>query len=1145
MESSDEDWLAEPSAPAPALAQGDGGAAAANAGDVSDEDWLDNFQSQPNDICDVLAIPPTVEGVAEVDRAVVAVARMSRQEAAANARRAKAGRRAALAPISEQAGPFVRGQQQGTNEEGSVFARAFTRCVQSRVKAFLKPASALAEEAGIAPQHFQKHLWGYGNVLHEALVARASKFVEASVKLTKDSESSSAENRVEVALYVRSRKYDETTSVVSCRWDHGPELLGHGQSLTDFEVGPTKIFVTELMHGLVLAKRVSEGSRTYLGVTGSLPCKLQAVESNKAECYLEALMRATRMPFDSLVDKEFPRQVDIACHDEHQSNSKAERGLTVQWPQRAKLELLCDAHKKAAIPTKSFELFRSLPTNCIRLSLSVRGSGMTLLRRHMRHVIKDNLEILSGVPSFSAVTYRKDMLALYLGGTTPGDRYRRHILENLFNGDWRVEGKVQYYDNGQITGGRRAVERSLYTYGVRALLPRTLRVLSRNNWTGTGRSLDDIGLVLVVHSLLKAAYFRMHSVEEDAPEPAAEANNVVPPVARPLQIVDGDVEDWVSGDGLGAGSSEVKQFLEVSSLWHLERVEHVKNSREWMRSGCMFDDLLIARKTFAPQEALILDQLRVTGSEWERKEQDKYRQTGLRSYRMLVAFDGTATQGYLSAVSTMMFELKSWKYVRQTTQAMELFIFKLLARGGSSCYQLLTVRHRTWPYKLLDILRDHNVALELEQAPDCTLDLYTLSFKQYYTGRLSSPEAISELQLVGTLADTDSASTERLHSQNQRRAKFKVWTHPTDLATMSSWFIARGLHRDRAKPPDNSVQSSGRVKVGRAWRGKLKAAMADGLGELPLVKKRRTGGGGPWRAFLHDKSHGVCFTGESLQALSIEYQNLSDAQWEHYQELGMAAAELHQEGLRSFGPRSRQCRGATALAGQAATRVVSTAAAQGALGDEAMGGQQLEKQHLEVIVAPPFVDEARRLRAQALAACREVRKKDAALRKELATVGDGLAEGTPVCCFGLTGSGRSPDLGVAARDFSAVPSPLPLLCFEAAVPPQQLDEAISNAVQMKASAWDMGHTGILHAPLPKLTCPVKRRLCHEAQRCVCTGGGHNLYWWAVNLQSAGLKAKKTFGVKAFSALLHSSDLVCCFSWSEAPPCPSCKCVELV
>ena len=108
------------------------------------------------------------------------------------------------------------------------------------------------------------------------------------------------------------------------------------------------------------------------------------------------------------------------------------------------------------------------------------------------------------------------------------------------------------------------------------------------------------------------------------------------------------------------------------------------------------------------------------------------------------------------------------------------------------------------------------------------LDPYTKCFADEYAGDLLGMDAKAELELVARFADTDTASTERVHSENQRRGKHKVWTHPPDLASTSAWFMARSVYRGQpwrkrlARGARLAIGSTGQQSRGRQGRPKAK-----------------------------------------------------------------------------------------------------------------------------------------------------------------------------------------------------------------------------------------------------------------------------------------------------------------------------------
>jgi len=243
--------------------------------------------------------------------------------------------------------------------------------------------------------------------------------------------------------------------------------------------------------------------------------------------------------------------------------------------------------------------------------------------------------------------------------------------------------------------------------------------------------------------------------------------------------------------------------------------------------------------------------------------------TGRRTHRLLLAFDGQATSEYMAKLADTMFSDNQWAHMFRKDQVLQLRIFQLGIRARATCYQLLVVRRRTWPYRLFSGLRDDAVFGELAAAPDCVLDPYTVSFKAYYSDCMGSERSKQELQIVASMADTDTASTERLHSENQRRAKHKVWTHAPDLGSMSAWYVARCSHR-QAMDLD---RHSGDPAAGQRKR-KSRRRPREPAGEEPAKKKRR-GGGGAWRAFLHVAGQGHAFTKANMETLTNEYHAVS------------------------------------------------------------------------------------------------------------------------------------------------------------------------------------------------------------------------------------------------------------------------------
>ena len=717
---------------------------------------------------------------------------------------------------------------------------------------------------------------------------------------------SEAQGRVQPvpALFIRQRKYDETNSVVSCWWGQGDFGLPAIGELFDREIGPTKIFATETQSAMVFTRPEGEGAEHWTGppavaFSWSNPATLRAVQQNTGECYTEALTRVCSQPYDEAVDLHFRRQIDVACHDAHSANFRAERMLSSLHPGTAKLSMVCDAHKAAAIPTKVFDIWKDLPSNIIRLALATKGS-ISALRRAMRQIVIENLVITGGVSTRDATQFREDMVRLFLPDDKAKNVKRRILITELFNGDWRQLGRVVHHSTGKIPCGDEGIRAAFLKWGIPSLLPRSLKVFARNNWTGSGAAIRDIGLLVSAHGLLQAAFARAFRGQPDAgPTP------VVLPAAAALgdegAPADGEaeggreepMEDWVGGQV----APEARPEQVATEDWKKLRQQHISGTRKWLQSGSICDELIIGQTIFGPYELVILKQLAVAGSEWEAREQDSQMKTGSRKLRPLVAHDDESIVELFCEIDMQLFDSSHWRNLRDRTQRAQRHLFKLASRGATAAYQLIRVRHRGWPYRLWDILRPGQTVYDLLFAPECTLDEYAANFRSHYALGAEGAAGQMELRVVGEFAHTDTSSTERIHSVNQRRMKHQVWTHRCELTTLGSWFLANCHSRQAAEyarhmSPVGSQGPSG------------SPAASSGDVAMPLVKKHK-GGGGPWRAFLHVHAKGQKLSSADFSALSARYKALSDTDKEYYNKLGSDAADVHRSGLRSFGKRER------------------------------------------------------------------------------------------------------------------------------------------------------------------------------------------------------------------------------------------------
>ena len=129
------------------------------------------------------------------------------------------------------------------------------------------------------------------------------------------------------------------------------------------------------------------------------------------------------------------------------------------------------------------------------------------------HVLKHARRLFRGRVVISAATcltpeaeeYRTFVLDLFLSGTDSYTKYRRWVIGELLYGDFRNWDQYMIIDKHGI--GKKNLVHLCVTFGVRALFPRrAFRTMQRNNWTGSDRDLDEIGLPTFVFGIFPAAY---------------------------------------------------------------------------------------------------------------------------------------------------------------------------------------------------------------------------------------------------------------------------------------------------------------------------------------------------------------------------------------------------------------------------------------------------------------------------------------------------------------------------------------------------------------------------------------------------------------------------------------------------------------
>ena len=144
-------------------------------------------------------------------------------------------------------------------------------------------------------------------------------------------------------------------------------------------------------------------------------------------------------------------------------------------------------------------------------------------------------------------------------------------------------------------------------------------------------------------------------------------------------------------------------------------------------------------------------------------------------------------------------------------------------------------------------------------------------------------------------------------------------------------------------------------------------------------RKKKGSGGGPMRAFLHERHRGRPFTAQSLKEMHDEFKRLSEEELARYKALGDAARVAWKHGYASYGSRDRSRPNPDSAVGP----LPGTTDEEGAL--VAQDNCQLDAQMaLMPVACYDFPDELRKMTSRHYKATAAARQKEKEETSELA-----------------------------------------------------------------------------------------------------------------------------------------------------------------
>lgn len=648
------------------------------------------------------------------------------------------------------------------------------------------------------------------------------------------------------------------------------------------------------------------------------------------------------------------------------------------------------------------------------------------------------------------------------------------------------------------------------------------RASPRSNWTGTDQAIVGAGVPEAVHSLLSQAYCRAFNVVESQ-EDGGLGHVAADDVGGDL-CDDDEAQPRAGADRRDdeAPASAAGEEPDEPSVWKEDPRDRVRSTREWFLSGRFNDDMITAQIMYSGQSTRMLKQLSMSGKRWEAKEQRTHTRTGRRRYQVVEAYKARVDMDLLKNGTSLAVDPSRWLPLGTRTEETQLLAYRLGARLCAATFELLYRPHRSWPYKLFGILDDDVVAAELLTERSCRLDPFSLSFREHYRERVAGSVACAELTALASVLDTDTSSTERWHSRNQRRANFRVWSHVQDFPSLSADFFAM-----RAR--DDLVSSCSHKHASDSGEKRRRVDKSQGLeGGDGQQRPRRTGGGGAWRAFLHRNADGRKLTADVVTELSVRYRNLNDQQRKYYVELGVLATIAKQQGELAFGRRIRRRAIGEAPpdpAARAALAVEPVAMATclvPALSVAAKGGAGGAAQVARIVADATAAQQAGEA---------EREYEDHAALVDAVAIRKWSAAASVATEAGWALAASAPTHGALVGHWEQVPHALAILehrprATDICATLEQRTSRASSPSPHRAALWRAAHTAVLAKDCEPIgALGSGRRLCHEAQLCTCSAEGKLLRRLLYRFRLAFNTAKAALDKGAYAKLVRGGFMV--------------------
>ena len=491
------------------------------------------------------------------------------------------------------------------------------------------------------------------------------------------------------------------------------------------------------------------------------------------------------------------------------------------------------------------------------------------VRAHLLWTRKDVLRL-----PLAADQFKDAVLENFLPGAEK-PRARAEVLRltsDILNADWRHPVLQHFCLSEQCCSDREACVAKLEKSLVRVARMLKPPMVCKGNWSAWPAHLQMFGLLSHLHCILRSVLQKTLGHVRDNVDAGADV---------------GEDANVLEGGGLQAAE-------DVLAAKRREKAHSLQVASDCVASAGWEGNLFLFRTALAPQIALMSTLLQSDSREFELQQLDNLRDQGSREYNVVRLATGADTLPMLQqTMQTVQCEQK-WRHL-PCTESHQSQVLQSCMRPAAFIWRLLHLRCTNLPTALFALVKDPTPAraAALLETPLCRRDAFSRKFLNEHNTveRLTSANCIQLLTAAAFLIRGTTFSTERAHSKNSRRARMRVQTHAMQAYTLALPHAAgatpRWLH-----PQYVSDLKRVAAKRGRPSKRTLEQA-GDGGAADNDGPRRRSGGGGAWRAFLKHRLAGrqLPKSVDGMEALVNEYRNLGEHDRRMFKHIGTAGAQ--------------------------------------------------------------------------------------------------------------------------------------------------------------------------------------------------------------------------------------------------------------